>query len=213
MSSVGEAWKDEDPQDGKPKFGRKAQRWFRARLLQHLRELQVEPALLDALADWYVEETTLYVRWVPATRYSGKGFALGGWELHDDRVLADLLTGLEAVRATVATAAANAFTSLDEWLAADLAGTIPAYGYQLGGSPRLPEALRGKLKSATWRRDLLRPRECPDCHGAWRVRTVQWKVGGVGIAGHDRDAKRCHECRKADRTTKHTTKQKAVRTK
>lgn len=190
-----------DRQNPQPPFGRKAARWFRARLAAYLEEVAFRDAarkvtsrdLLPHAVEWYASQPRRFVRWVAATRYSGPGFASGGWELAADAVLDAFPQALTEAQRAAAAAVSAQFSTLDEWLAADLAGTIARA--PLGGSASLDAETRTKLGAASYRRQLWWPLTCPECGAGWRRRMETRGAGFVVPVAADRQATRCPDCR------------------
>lgn len=186
-----------------PPFDRRALRWFRQRLSDILRgALDVPANKMDLagnepyfahLLDWYCERVHRYVHWTPSIHYHGRGFAMGHWEVYWGEVEEDFGRAVvEAKRAHAAQALAP-IASLEEWLAADLAGTLPAA--PVGGSVALSGDLRARLYFSRLKREPKVPdvRRCPSCSVDWTVR-VESKYFGL-----DLHSKRCPACREQAR--------------
>jgi hypothetical protein len=212
MSTGTDGWKPENG-DGRVKFGHKARQWMagliRARLVAEYRKRGVvwEADQLDAVVAWYEPwvcvsedleslgiETPYYATWVPTDSYRGSGFSTGEWRVLWYEVLRDLP---EAVVAVARTIDAKWIHSLEDWLRADLAGTLH-YGGAKGGTDRLDQHQRLELMDATYRRRKSWPRICADC--------------GESRPPAKLNAKRCRECvelRKQKRTGAETQQQKS----
>lgn len=185
-----------------PPFERRALRWFRCRVADILMGVAIdipagtreplngtEPYFADLL-DWYCARSRRYVYWTAAVHYQGRGFATGHWSVYSGEIEIDFERAqAEATRVHAARELADV-ASLDQWLAADLAGSLPAA--PLGGSHELPEQARAALTTLKQERELrarLR-KTCPQCGGRWSVRS------GLEFP-HDLNAKRCPSCREA----------------
>jgi hypothetical protein len=181
-------------------LGRKATRWFRFRIAAWLEQYATQggagvvtkPDVLAALVEWYAEMPRRYLKWVAAERYFGSRYSSGGWELIPRVILQDLGDGIvEATR--VASAAANAkFASLDEWLRADMNGSL-AYSPEGGSSDLTKECRESLAFRALLRRSKVKvrtPKVCPSCGASWVARH------GDNFP-RDIRAKRCPDCREA----------------
>lgn len=190
-----------------PPFNRRALRWFRARVADILQGVAMdvpttrrEPLTgaepyFDALLEWYCARARRFAYWTAAPHYHGRGFSAGHWTVfHGEVELAFEQAQAEATRAHAAEALASV-PSLDAWLEADLAGTLPAA--PIGGSATLAPAQREALRTRKGDRELrarLR-KTCPSCGARWAVRS------GLQFP-HDLNAKRCPDCRAATQPSK-----------
>lgn len=177
MGLSGDEWKGNEPSDGMAKFGKRARRWFSLAVLCHLwhsrgangAKLFDDEALVERLAEWFTEEAECYVVWVPTKGYVGKGFTTGEWQLDAFALKRDLPTALQEIRNTSVRELARGIGSLDEWLLADLRGTLPTSG-AVGGSVHFTEERRRGLHLRKMRLTEWGPyRECQTCHHRFRM--------------------------------------------
>ncbi len=165
-------WKDRgedgNPSDGRAKFGRRARAWFLEAVYAYLTvptKPGAAPVVEDADTAWAIARRLQLnapelVYWQPMDRYSGRGFSTGSYQLR----LAAILQAVEVIAremkdAALAKASAH-ITTLDEWLAADLAGTLPR-GAE-GGAAKIPAHDREWLAIyAAARRNTITP--CATC--------------------------------------------------
>ncbi|MBK7907546.1 MAG: hypothetical protein IPJ78_13430 [Gemmatimonadetes bacterium] len=196
-------WKMDETPERRPKFGRRALAWFRSAVRYGVRSANaprgVDPDdFRERLVDWFASDHFAYVGWVPHDEYRGMGYPTGAWRLDQPAILRDLPNAVQAVQDECARLMLARLSSLEDWLAADLSGTLPAAPG--GGATALPSAVRDGLRVAAHGRRERSPRLCPDCGRTWRPRTrivagSAWRV----FVGNDRLAKRCPECRDAER--------------
>ncbi len=91
------------------------------------------------------------------------------------------------------------FRTLEEWLVADLTGTLAAAPQ--GGSVVLNEEVRWQLYCARRRRELTRPVACASCGTPWQRRVeIRGSIGCVVAVAADRVATRCPSCRAKRKT-------------
>ncbi len=87
-----------------PPIGPRVRRWYRARVRQilcepaakggcrealppDLLELLGKSEMQDAVTDWFEEEITRFIEWLPYEHYPGPGFPAGRWEVQLGKVL------------------------------------------------------------------------------------------------------------------------------
>lgn len=180
--------------DGRTRFGRKARLWFahalRASFTEetddHKRVIQDDD--LDEFVAWYCEDPERYVEWQPEDTYRGRRFAAGGWAINNGIVNADYDQAREEIeRARLRAIDAAHISSLDDWLRADIAGTLQFPGCRGGtwGWDQSPEvqsslAAAARLRRRNW------PRRCRGC--------------GESFKADHHKARRCPTCRAEGRT-------------
>lgn len=188
--SSGDGWKGKKPKDGPPKFGRKAQRWFRHAVFQWLTTEPEEgqahvrdDSLAWKVVDWYLEEHGVYVTWVPGDGYYGPRYSWGSWRLDEVTLTRDVRRGLQEVHNRCAAVVADSIASLDDWLRADLNGTLPIAG-ALGASVLFSDERKRDLHFSMLRLTEYGPiKQCKVCDHRFRS---------------DRQHRAyCHECRAA----------------
>jgi hypothetical protein len=177
---------NEEDSDGIPHFGRKGKQWLarhlRTWLLQNGGTIPWRMVIgeVTPIVEWFCEQPLRYIMWKDATEYHGKGYSFGAWIVHWDIVKDDLADGLQKLRAQKAQAAdASRITSLDDWLRADIGGTLEYRGAQ-GGTAQLSKELRERLARAALRRRRYWHRACDDC--------------GESFVPKRRNGRRCEEC-------------------
>lgn len=164
MNAAG--WKGEG--DGgevgdKPRFGRKGRRWLARCIKEKLQEMKTKengPARdgmewdTDALVQWFMQKPRRFVKWENADEYRGKSYTTGAWVVVWDKVNKTIPTAISE-------AENEPIESLDDWLRADLEGTlISAID---GGAHNLPGKLRRQLAQSARARRMLIPLVCVDC--------------------------------------------------
>jgi len=183
----GKSRKDDDDDDGRVPFGRRARLWFALGIRDRLTATDEEhpkPAAsgdeLEALVAWYGEDPARYVKWEVANEYRGKSCASGCWVLDMDRINDDLAEALdETTRAKLRAIDAERITSLDQWLRADMEDTLEFPGCN-GGLMELPAETRAELSTLAYRRRNNWPRACRSCGESFRPK--HWK------------SRRCRSC-------------------
>jgi hypothetical protein len=185
-----EAW-----EGGDPTFGRDEAVWLRRRIMAHVfgdlnpetgwrtgpDKLGWPPCLIDEFLDVYAAEDPLrFVEWIDNDTFLGEGFANGSWHLKPKAVDAFSKQALDIVDRAID---AREFPTLDEWLKADIDGTLCFRG-EAGGmslvSPELRDAIKAKRAE---RGDRRRCRACGEAFKADRA-----------------NAKNCQPCRDRLRT-------------
>lgn len=173
MSLHRTGWKGED--DGRVRFGRKAKLWLASAIRERLTatdEKHPEPRVygqeLEDIVAWYCEEPMFYVTWVPAAEYRGRGFSHGAWQLDYAAINRDFKLGRKVclVRRTLEIDNAR-IKSLDEWLRADIAGTLKCPG-RFGGTEELSAEVVKNLSSAAANRRKRWPRRCVQCDRSFK---------------------------------------------
>lgn len=158
---------------GYGKFGRRAHAWF-TRAVQHFLTTPTDkrPALLGDVdvavltADLFAADARSFAKWVPENEYLGNAFVTGRWEVDKPAIEAALPSMLRVLEDAARARVASTIVTLDEWLAADLAGKLPTGG--AGGSARLPDALQVSLNDAAMVRDRHWPRPCGTCSESFK---------------------------------------------
>jgi hypothetical protein len=161
---------DRSPHDGRTKFGRRAGAWYRQRIADFLRSngglFGIAVGEIDDLAaelvNYYVEDSRLpwYGRWVAEEHYRGRRYSAGFWTLDERLLLAELPQEIMQLRRSKARESDKArLASLDDWLRADIAGTLQ-FGGEKGGAPNLLPELRSKMRLAA---KVRRRRKCAKC--------------------------------------------------
>lgn len=192
-----EQWKrDIDDNQSRPpvKFGKKARAWLCRVLTAELftpskttegffdrGTIEWDQWAVDILIDWYLQKPERYVSWEDDKRWCGARFSCGQYVLNKKSVLADIEEGIKLVDIACDNYANK---TLDDWLLADIEGTL-CYKGDVGGMSRIPEGMRARTK--TKRR----------CLGCGRLFEKQ------------RNAKRCIDCRRAKATQRTPTAQHA----
>lgn len=152
-------WKGEES-EGFPKFGKKARQWFLRSLRANLKEkcfLRAKDEL-ESIVQWLAADPTAYVTWIDDEQYHGRRYSNGAWVI-DWKAIAE---GCDAALAdSTATAERSRLRTLDDWLRADLDGSlkhIPA-----GGSVSLNQEVREQLAETARARRRTWPIGCVDC--------------------------------------------------
>lgn len=167
-------WSDESGDDGLPKFGKKASAWFGRLLRTRLTTddpqwveffgVRITAGELDAVVSWLAESPMKYVKWKDSDEYHGGGFANGGWVISWEAVRDALPDVLSRIRAA---GQAARFPTLDEWLLADLRGSVKIETAR-GGAEKLPKRLRRELQQKARARRKGKPRTCCTCRGEFQ---------------------------------------------
>jgi hypothetical protein len=164
---MSETWKrvsgwTEDGDDGLPKFGKKARRWFmrllRAKLEANrfdIKDDELEPVLARFAAN-----PMPFITWNDAEDYHGRNYSNGAWKIDWNVVVYGVAAALNELRAEAESAR---FPTLDDWLRAEVKGTLDSTG-RMGGSAKLPKKLRRELQAAARARRKNRARICRTCH-------------------------------------------------
>lgn len=175
-------WKGRDD-DGLVRFGTRARLWLERRMRQELEKYNngtaptkrygVLPITQDdvvGLVPWFMEDATHYVEWIFYDDYAGARYTRGAWRFNAETVKRDIPQGMEELRDRAAHAAdAATVATLDDWLRADMAGTLQHAGW-LGGAKDMrltPEERRGLNYSALTRRYRW-PKACATCGESFR---------------------------------------------
>lgn len=175
-------WKGRDD-DGRVRFGTRARLWLERRMRQELERYNngtaptkrygVLPITQDdvvGLVPWFMEDATHYVEWIFYDDYAGARYTRGAWRFNAETVKRDIPQGMEALRDRAAhTADAKAVATLDDWLRADMAGTLQHAGW-LGGAEdmRLTPAERADLSDKAFARRYNWPKACATCGESFR---------------------------------------------
>ncbi len=164
--------------------------WLRASLAKIPLIAGTKPAeLQEDLLSWYLEDSSLYVSWVPTPAYFGPKHACGSWKVETEIVERDYLLGWKTVRRRNARIHDPAFSTLDEWLRADAAGTLRDPGHPGGKFEMdLPLQDHARLLSASYKRRKSWPQSCPQCGESFRKKVS--------------NQKRCDNCRSREATGK-----------
>ena len=146
--------------------------WLRARLESHEPIRQVEPTRVrHHLVDWFMESAAHFVAWYPERFYRGADRDNGAWGIREQAVDANVKHGLVSAWARYDAEQRehdrNEFATLDDWLAADVAGTLKAPGAK-GGSAKLPHVARMRLHSKAFARRERWPLPCANCGTSFR---------------------------------------------
>lgn len=166
------AWKrisswSEDGDDGLPTFGRKARAWFLRSLRANLREkcpLRVNDEL-EPIVQWLAADPRRYVEWLDDEQYRGRRYSNGAWVI-DWKAVAE---GFHAALADIVTAAeCERLRTLDDWLRADLDGSLKYV--RAGGSGSLSREVREQLAETARARRRTWPIGCVDCGKTFRRR-------------------------------------------
>lgn len=158
-AATGPDWRGND---GLPNFGRKARKWF-ARLVRA--KIEEGPSFgmteeeREKLIERFLADPMPYVTWTDAEEYHGRGWSNGAWSIDWNAVREGCQAALEELRAEAETAR---FPTLDDWLRAELEGTLSSHGAS-GGSEKLSKKLRRELLAAARARRKNRPRICRSC--------------------------------------------------
>lgn len=178
------SWPDEEPP-----LTTAFRRWFFSRIRQHIAELDVRrrlfdgPELPEEVAAWYDRNPTRWVRWVSEKTYA-RGFRNGAWHL-DENAIAEVWEYAmeEALRELTERAHAD-LRSVEDWLAAERVGRLPAWvAFEPAGFPLVREDRQGEFREARQRMTETWPMRCSQC--------------GSDFRPERRGVVRCPECRSA----------------
>lgn len=98
-----------------------------------------------------------------ASEFRGRGFSHGAWILDMDAINADLALAKDQLcRARLRAIDAEVIHSLDDYLRADIEGTL-AYAGAEGGSGMIETELQNELSAKAWKRRMRWPRKCTAC--------------------------------------------------
>ena len=92
-----------------------------------------ELSVVEMLLEWYLERAHIYSQWIEDHEYRGSRFSHGAWHCDVAAVQRDVPIAFGHVDQALD---ATRFTTLDEWLEADLAGTLYYRGSE-GGMSRV----------------------------------------------------------------------------
>jgi hypothetical protein len=177
-------------------FGRRAQGWLRRQIRSWLETAEgADEEKVAELLDWYMETPLRYVNWKDCDEYHGRGFSMGAWTVDWPTVREDFDLGRTrlAEREAQARDYALGIRTLDDWLRADIAGTLTHPG-AIGGMLFVADSLR--YRGRTLRRmapcdacrkvfklDRRNARNCPDCRV--RLRAEREARAGKGAKPTD----------------------------
>jgi hypothetical protein len=139
--STGTDWRGDS--EGSPvRFGRKARAWLRRRLLARMfikhptdaatycaDGVEWDEYSVNLALAWYMEHPMRYTHWTDNDEYRGHGWSNGAWEFDDVAVQKDWRQAVDFVDRTLD---AEKCLTVDEWLAADSAGTLWYRGARSG---------------------------------------------------------------------------------
>lgn len=149
----------ESADDGGPvPFGPAAKAWFERVLRAHLRGKYPSWSLggVDGVVEVFAEDAERFVQWVDAGEWKGGDYTNGAWELNIPEIECAVAHLVKQWNERVAREDdAKNFRTLDAWLRADLRGDLAYRGCE-GGSARLPDEVRAKLREAREQRELVR---------------------------------------------------------
>jgi hypothetical protein len=205
----GESWKGDDYSDDPSKIGPDVRQWFTLLVSKTLKRqvgadgednaivqcrLIVESHLKgdeQAVIDWLTSRIDRFTIFVPLAEYRGDNYAMGGWQVRWNaihRVIADVCC--EIVEAKRVARDAARYPTLDDWLRADIAGTLRHRGAD-GGMGKVPGKVRGRLKREASARRLALLRS-----------TAIVCACGASFTPDRANATRCDKCRDLARTAK-----------
>lgn len=190
---MSETWKHatgrSEDDDGLPKFGKKARKWF-LRLLRAKLEgnrFDITDEELEPVIARFAGDPMPYVKWKDSDQYHGGQYSNGSWTIDWSAVVEGCASALRELRADAEMAR---FPTLDDWLHAEVEGTLPA-SCARGGSAKLPKKLRRELQTAARIRRKNRPRICRGCRSEFTPTCNR--------------ALRCRKCIESDVVTKQRT--------
>jgi len=166
----GKQRKEDD--DGRVYFGQRAKLWLAHALRGQITgtdEAHPKPAAegeeVEALIEWYMLDPMRYVKWLPEASFRGKGYSVGAWVLDVEMVYFDVKQAREETehKRQLAIDAAREFTSLEEWLDADLKGDLAYPGCQGGFGALTAEGTPAEQRNAAVSRRARWPRGCQTC--------------------------------------------------
>ena len=127
-------WRGDD--DNTPHRTRRVLRWYRLRLADWFQEMhqkhELDPALLDGLAEWFAERPDEFLIWKAEDEYRGGTYNLGCWRL-DFAAMKPALAG--AIKEIEAEQRLRAYASLGPVTGADVDAALAL----LHGRAPLPE--------------------------------------------------------------------------
>jgi hypothetical protein len=143
-------WRGES--DDAPRFTRGARRWF----AQHIRAAietepqataiyELRPEEIGQVVGWLQERYTEYVSYLPTEEYRGRGWSHGAWVVDRAALKTGWRLALNTIRGDEGEAEASVTDSLDEWLRADIAGTVQGVK---GGDAAIPDEQWASLAGA-----------------------------------------------------------------
>lgn len=166
----------------------KGEEWMESKIRRRVGDQQLRPELVPYAVAWYLEKPTRVIYWAPSDMWK-EGEGSGYWCFHEPWFVSSWPRCLQAARAALdaelALRDAERFTTLDEWLHADMTGALESAGAR-GGRTKLPEPLRDRMSEAACTRRRHWPRRCTKCDTEFRP--------------EKRNVKRCHDCRARVRT-------------
>lgn len=170
-------WSEGGGGDELPTFGNKARKWFRRKLRAKLGSFKVPGDEIEPVLDCLASDPMPYVEWEDDDSYRGRGYSNGSWSIDWGAVRLGCEAALKDLRSETER---TRFSTLDDWLRADVEGKLPPSSAR-GGSAKLPKKLRRELLAAARARRKHRPRICrvcksefmPTCNRALRCPTCR----------------------------------------